>query len=108
MGTLAGALTGLAILIDARAADTKPNQGANKRIGIDGDFYWELSQGKVELVHGGGRIYYGRYVKTNATWIWIDDRQPKQHTLKIQPSWWRLRFVDETTGQKEISGYRRF
>jgi hypothetical protein len=80
---------------------------ADPRIGIEGDFYWELSNGKVELVHEGGRICYGRYVKTNTTWLWIDDRRSRHDVLRIKPSWWRLRFVDEKSGERDTWGYRR-
>jgi hypothetical protein len=81
---------------------------ADPRIGIEGDFYWELSKGKVELVHEGGLIYYGRYLKTNATWLWVDDRRSRHDILRIQPSWWRLRFADENSGERDTWGYRRF
>jgi len=80
---------------------------ADPRIGIEGDFYWELSKGKVELVHEGGRTYYGRYVKTNATWLWIDDRRSSHDILRIQPSWWRLRLSDQKSGERDTWGYRR-
>jgi len=101
-------LTAFVVLLVIVPVSPEGRYTADKRIGVVGDFYWELARGKVEFVHDGGHDYFGKYLKTNAVWIWIDDRGSNKSSLRLNPSWWRLSCVDDATGQKETLGYRRF
>jgi hypothetical protein len=97
----------LAVLVAIGPASPSGRYTADPRYGIEGDYYWKLSNAKVELVHADGRIDYGRYLRTNGVWIWIDDRRATHYTSRILPSWWRLRAVDDATGERLTWGYRR-
>ena len=83
---------------------------ADPNIGIEGDFWWELSNGKVELIGGGTNIYSGRYTNMAGKWFWVDDHSRRYQTniFRIDSTWWRLRMEDQKTGEGYTWGVRRF
>lgn len=81
---------------------------ASSSIGAEGDFWWELSNGKLEFVHQDGREYFGRYTNSPKGSYWIDDRRGKTNVFRIDSTWWRLKMVDDKRGGAATWGYRRF
>ncbi len=80
---------------------------ADSRIGIEGDFYWEFSRGKVSLIHEGGRDECGTYARKPDGWSWTKPYgKGKTSEFKIQYSWWELRIFDES-GQPAATMRRR-
>jgi hypothetical protein len=80
---------------------------ADPGISYDGDLFWEFADGKVSLVADSGkRDSFGTYAKSKDGWIWMNDPgRGKPTQLRVECSWFGLRFYSETGEQ--VLGMRR-
>jgi hypothetical protein len=79
---------------------------ADPGIAIDGDFFWEFSEGGVSLVHEGVKIEtFGTYAQTGSGWAWTNDHNKGvPSVMEIRCSWSGLRVYD---GSGQLIGSMR-
>jgi hypothetical protein len=97
-----GLVCGIGVLmIAALACFTKPpspsGRYVSKGILVDGDCYYEFSDGKWSFVYDGGSAQFGTYGRSSDGWIMTNrpDRRGKSDSFRMEYSWFGISFWDQ-------------